>query len=267
MKRSTELNGGKRRYFTLIELLVVIAIIAILAGMLLPALQKARDRAGALNCNNQLRTLGQCWQSYADECNEFVLPARQSYTQKPSAVSYWIDGLTYASAAHFPIHTETALNTTFNDFNRSLSKYLVCPLANTRYSYLSKNGYSFNGTAPVPVTYGYNPVFSSLCAATKNTCANCTHYHNGMEQVITKMSAIKKTPSKMPLFGDTWRDSAIRNASMDNHNVYLDYDCMKNKNFYWGPRASHQNDTPFVFSDGHLGGTKRSSDISIFANK
>lgn len=81
--------SGSKKTFTLIELLVVIAIIAILAAMLLPALQKSRQRSELTTCVNNYKEIGVAIAAYSSDWDDF-LPGPQGNTMPQSVV--WQSG-------------------------------------------------------------------------------------------------------------------------------------------------------------------------------
>jgi prepilin-type N-terminal cleavage/methylation domain-containing protein/prepilin-type processing-associated H-X9-DG protein len=124
MSKKSEVN---RWSFTLIELLVVIAIIAILASMLLPALNKARDKAKGIKCMSNLKQIGTSTIIYVADYNEYLPPASNSNTFGAS----W-ESLIYPYGRNWGLYICPADNT-------GMASYLLHPAWGGR-----KSSYAFN---------------------------------------------------------------------------------------------------------------------------
>ena len=174
-----------RARFTLIELLVVIAIIAILAGMLLPALNSARNKARSISCVNNEKSIGSLIQMYNDTWG-WILP----YSQKPSGVDY--DRYSYWDAV---LIAENNLKIDLNTTNRAQwsKSIFACPTETLK---------------DVSWNYGVNV----------HTCGQSatTLWHSK----IVKLSIIKNAGAAF-LMGDLWkRDTDGSKISEQYHLAY-----------------------------------------------
>jgi prepilin-type N-terminal cleavage/methylation domain-containing protein/prepilin-type processing-associated H-X9-DG protein len=151
---ATNATGSAAVGFTLIELLVVIAIIAILAGMLLPALNKAKQRAQMSKCINNLHQIGIGMKLYVDENNDTFPPA--SVSQYNPAVSPALDygyGNFLGGNDPLPAFTLTSSGAHPAATNRLLNIYV--PARETWHCPADRGLFDFRPTCFLAVGNGY----------------------------------------------------------------------------------------------------------------
>lgn len=130
--------------FTLIELLIVVAIIAILAGLLLPALNASRGKAKSVSCVSNLKQIGLANNQYAGDYNEYSVPYKITASNSANQPGdYWLsvfDGSVY----------DMTKNPLLGSYYGNTGNVMVCPVSRDEgISDLSKTpnggGYGYNG--------------------------------------------------------------------------------------------------------------------------
>ncbi len=239
-----------RGAFTLIELLVVIAIIAILAAILMPVLQKAKQRALTGQCLNNMKELQIAFRMYVDDNNDW-LPYNGVGYLPGTTVQSWITN----NDAQTTVIFDGTRNGVLYQYNQNVKIY-ACP-ANTRMLHPPNGTQAFQARTE----YGAPGITTGSLLPQPRTCSinyplggyTATDYSpgallaTGVHAVnkYTQMIAPNPTPPQMICFCDE------NNYSVDDGDFAM-YPAGSGINEWWNmPGSRHSTGTTWSFCDGH----------------